>query len=288
MAMKWSTRRGKRVAELNALVGMPSGIPQANADMIASTLSPTAKGAAGAVCVVNIASEHVPGFCTNGSNAYLNAYDLVRLGVNPKAVSPTRARVDQALTSLVNIPASDIYFVAAELNGTGIRFYGDICLVLRHDDDLAKLFILETNSYDLVRAPKSLITTTDSDLLKEAKDMSGQWAGDLSAIATIKIYAHRQSQRRLTTGQISDGLLEDEDYIEGLRIGSFSVGDIKEARLSAAGVAQDSRIDERTRSGPIPDAASLKWRHQRRQAERALVQYGVPVQVVSTTSRTRS
>ncbi|MBB2206446.1 hypothetical protein [Gluconacetobacter takamatsuzukensis] len=284
----WSARRSQRVTELDAIPGMPNGMPQANADMVAMTLSPPAEHASGAICVVNISSEHVPGFCLGGSNAYLNAYDLVRLGKNPEAVSATRERVDQALAELVGQSAKDIYFVAAELNGTGIRFYGDICLVLESPENLAQSVILESNSYDLVRAPKSAMTTTPATLLQEAQHMSGRWGDDLSAVAAIKIFAYRQSQRRLTTGQVSDGLLDDEDYIEVLRIGSFSVKDVKEARLSAASVAEDGRIDERLRSGPIPDAASLKWRHQRRQAERSLVQHGVPVRVVSTTSRTRS
>ncbi|GBQ24903.1 hypothetical protein AA12717_1924 [Gluconacetobacter sacchari DSM 12717] len=260
---------------------MPAGMPKTNVDTIS-------ENASRAKCVVNISSEHVPGFCLGGSNAYLNAYDLVRLGKNPKAVSQTRARVDQVLAGLVGRPAKDIYFVAAELNGTGIRFYGDICLVLKATKALAQSVILESNSYDLVRAPKSAMTPTEEELQREAQHMSGHWGADLSAVAAIKIFAYRQSQRRLTTGQVSDGLLDDEDYIEVLRIGSFSVKDVKEARLSAAGVAQDGRIDERLRSGPIPDAASLKWRHQRRQAERSLVHNGVPVRVVSTTSRTRS
>ncbi len=277
----WSARRSQRVTELDAIPGMPAGMPKANVDTIS-------ENASRAICVVNISSEHVPGFCLDGSNAYLNAYDLVRLGINPKAVSRTRRRVDQALEVIVGGSAKDIYFVAAELNGTGIRFYGDICLVLESAENLAESVILESNSYDLVRAPKSAITTTDDELQREARNMSGHWGEDLSAVAAIKIFAYRQSQRRLTTGQVSDGLLDDEDYIEVLRIGSFSVKDVKEARLSAASVAQDGRIDERLRSGPVPDAASLKWRHQRRQAERSLVQHGVPVRVVSTTSRTRS
>ncbi|NHN90495.1 hypothetical protein [Acetobacter sicerae] len=276
----WCARRSQRVAELNAIPGMPVGMPKANVDTIS-------KNASRAMCVVNISSEHVPGFCHGGSHAYLNAYDLVRLGKNPEAVSRTRKRVDQALAALVRQQAEDIYFVAAELNGTGIRFYGDICLVLQSAENLAGSVILESNSYDLVRAPKSAMTKTDAELQREARNMSGHWGKDLSDIAAIKIFAYRQSQRRLTTGQVSDGLLDDEDYIEVLRVGSFSVKDIKEARLSAASVAQDGRIDERLRSGPIPDAASLKWRNQRRQAESSLVHYGVPVRVVSTTSRTR-
>jgi hypothetical protein len=286
----WSQELANRIADLNTVPGMPAGIPAANADMIATVVVPAPGGktpTSGASCVANISSEHIPSFCAAVGVGYLNAYDLVRLGIDPKAVSPTRARVDAALAAVTRHAASNIYFVAAELNGTGIRFYGDLCLVLKPWATLDKTVLLSTNSYDLVRKPLSASTTSSATLLTEAGKLAGLWDQDLASMAGLKVLAHRYGTRRLTTGQVSDSLLDDEDYLEVLRIGPFSVADVEEARLSAAGVAQDARIDERLRHGPTPDPAALKWRQRRRNAERMLVAHGVPVRVVATTGRTR-
>ncbi len=282
----WRDRLKRRIANLNRLTGMPSGIPDANAKTVALVVQ-SSGASTGALCVANIASAHVPDFCAAKGAGYLNAYDLVRLGKNPGAVSATRNRVDKAISTVASEPADRIYFLAAELNGTGIRFYGDLCLVLNPAAAIGGTTILETNSYDLVRPPRSARTRTDAGLKAEANDMSGSWAKDLPAIAAIKLFAQRQDHRRVTTGSVSDALLDDEDYIEVLRIGAFGVGDLKEARLSASGVAQDGRIDERTRFGPVPDAAALMWRAQRREAERELAAAGVPVRVVTTSGRAR-
>src|SRR4029079_16002742 len=88
--------------------------------------------------------------------------EKVRLGDSMPV--PTRLGVDEALAKLTAGPKESIYFGAVELNGTGVRFYGDLCLILAPQNVPQTTVILESNSYDLVRPP-----STFAQLDKRAK-----------------------------------------------------------------------------------------------------------------------
>jgi hypothetical protein len=138
---------------------------QANADSVVDTIkgcgpdSSTIDPDFGARMVCNISSVHIPAFVTAslaGEKAYKNGYDLAKYRIGGSASDgslKTRDIVDQALTHLVGVSGDKIYFGAVELNGAGVRFYGDICLVLKRDAVLSTTTILDRNSYDLVRSP---------------------------------------------------------------------------------------------------------------------------------------
>jgi hypothetical protein len=83
-------------------------------------------------------------------------------------------------------------------------------------------------------------------------------------------------------------VLADEDYVEVLKIGSFSAEDVQEARVSAADAAVETRIGVELREGRTPRAEEIEWRQQRRAAFAALRAAGVPIRVVATTGRVRS
>ena len=119
--------------------------------------------------------------------------------------------------------------------------------------------------------------------------MAGEWqanTGHLAALKSFDILQH--TARRLTTGQISDAILEDEDYLEVLKAGTFGANDLQEARVSAADTAAEIQIGERTRLGPCPSLAEIQWRKQRLAAQRSLAASGVTVRVITTSGRTRS
>jgi hypothetical protein len=181
-----------------------------------------------------------------------------------------------------------IYYAAAELNGSGVRFYGDICLVLDTVD--ASTLVLDRNSYDLMRPPMSTqFDTNDGAALgAEVRKISGRWQQDLPAMAAVKVLATpRASGRRMTTGQISEGLLSDEDYVEVILTSSFEAGAVHEARLLASDVANEEHIARREMTGPPPTPTALQWQSRRRDAERALHSVNVPVRVVTETGRVR-
>lgn len=252
---------------------------------------------AGARMVVNISSAHVPGFCAASRDgqprAYKNAYDLqkYRLGDScPPDHFPTRVKVDSALPLEAPLTAKDVYFGALELNGTGIRFYGDVCLVLGRDTVDGDTVILDRNSYDLVRSPLREIVDAapDPDLRRreEAWKLRGLWSRDLGSMASHRVLsALGVRARRCTTGQICEALRDDEDYIEVLKPGSFSARDLQEARISAPEAGRDAFTADRLASGPAPRMEVLLWRERRRKAEEELRLTGVPVTVVTTLGR---
>ena len=117
---------------------------------------------AGTRMVVNLSSVHVPAFCEASRKKepkpYKNAYDLRKYCIGDRPAKPnekltTREIVDAALPLDDGAKAKNVYFGAVELNGPGIRFYGDMCLVLRRDALEPETVVLDRNSYDLVRAP---------------------------------------------------------------------------------------------------------------------------------------
>jgi hypothetical protein len=61
-------------------------------------------------------------------------------------------------------------------------------------------------------------------------------------MAALKTFALRLvTERRLTTGQISAAVLEDEDYLEILKVGSFRPANLQEARVSATDTAAETQ-----------------------------------------------
>jgi hypothetical protein len=241
----------------------------------------------GARMVVNISASHVPAVCSASrageARPYKNGYDLgsYRVGdASPDRALKLREIVDAALPLPPGKSPADIYFGAMELNGTGVHFYGDVCLVLK--DVSPETPVLDRNSYDLVRAPlRDMIEDKQRRKMwayrraEVAKRISGQWGRSHDLIGAIKILrALGVHERRVTTGQISDALRDDEDYVEILRVQPFGTGDLSEARLTAADVAYDASIDDRRRTGVLPQLEALLWRDRRRIAERELLSTG--------------
>jgi hypothetical protein len=117
---------------------------------------------------------------------------------------------------------------------------------------------------------------------------SGEWLKDIGTIAAIKALGKLSlTERRWTTGQMSEAIRDDEDYIEVLKLGSFGPRDLQEARVSAADSAHDALVGSRLSRKPAPRLESLIWRNRRSRAEAALRAAGVTVRIVTTSGRTR-
>lgn len=269
---------------------------------------------AGACIVVNIAAEHVPSFCQRSINGeerpYLNAYKLGR------RVSEKRQWVDDAIVAACKahgavLDKQEICFAAVETNGAGIRFFGDICLVLKYRPDWAslqpmigfrpsgpkqELRVLERNSYDVTRAPiaEEVARAEAAGLSPEearAEGISnwiGSWQEDLIPILCRRLLQELPAtERRWTSGQIARAVLDDEDYCEVLFPQSFGAEDLAEVRITAGDVAAEADITSRERSGEAPSSHEIIWRDQRRAARRKLLRMGVPMRVVATNARRR-
>jgi hypothetical protein len=307
---KWETRLKEMIAAIASQSGRTAGgYASANAQNVEAAVSgrgpdsPDTDPALGARAVCNIPSAHVPAFCDQSKahdpQPYKNGYNLGNYRLGDRDRPPkTREIVDEALPLDAGVAPDRVYFAAVELNGVGVRFYGDFCFVLNPDQIPENTKVLESNSYDLVREP--LRTAIDDAARGSGKAVAdersacaetraGAWRNDLGAIAAIKVIGTTPAaERRLTMGAISEGILSDEDYIEVLKVGSFSVTGLQEVRLNAADVALESRIGSDLREGNAPSAPELEWRERRRDAVAKLREAGVQIRIVTTTGRVRS
>jgi hypothetical protein len=260
---------------------------------------------AGARAVVNLASVHVPNFCERSRNgmapAYLNSYDLkktqVRVGSDPPGDHwKTREIVDHALAPLHKHLMNEVYYAAAELNGAGIRFYGDICLVLKPSEIAADIAVLDRNSYDVLRAPfRDAVERFTGQARRQAARsfilaaLSGSFANDLKTMGAVKVLITTgERDRRFSTGQISGGLLDDEDYMEILKIGSFNTSGVEVARISAGEAALEGHVEQRLQSNPPAPHWARLWLTERRAAARALADAGIDVTVIAAPGRVKS
>jgi len=177
---------------------------------------------AGARIVFNMSCKHVPDFCNDSTitgSAYKNAYKL------SSSPSPIRIAVDETVERCSamlgsSLAKEDISFAAIETSGTGIRFYGDMCLVLKPPSDMRQFLLIDRNSYDVTRNPiaqrvrdaVSLGVTGEQARVVEMSRWFGRWA-DLAHLLAMKIIRRLPlAARRWTTGQVAQAVLEDEDY----------------------------------------------------------------------------
>ena len=308
---KWKTKVERAIDRLTGDHQSLRRFAEANVAAIESALEgkgPDDKARdprAGARAVVNIASVHVPTFCQRSRNrqhpAYLNSYDLgktkVRVGSDPpKDHWKSREIVDRALAPLHGQPMNKVYYAAAELNGAGIRFYGDVCLVLKRDEVPPETKAIDRNSYDVLRAPFSNTVEKLPDHPRQQaarrhilSALSGSFDNDLKTMGAVKVLVTTgERDRRFSTGQISGGVLDDEDYIEILKIGSFDTNGVEAARLSAAEVALEGHVEQRMQSRHPPSHEARQWLTERRAATQALADAGIDIVVVATLGRVKS
>lgn len=283
----------------------------ANVEMIKATLagagphSHTVKVELGMKAVVNIAARHALPFLDTtsgkpGRGTYINRPAVNRIVGTPPNGPTVRDRVDEVLEQAAAdeghpTQAADMHFAALELNGTGIAYFGDVCLVLKDDAVPDDTLILIHNSYDMTVPPvvgevyePGDWRATKARAVKVARSWAGTWEQHAVEMAVVKVLFHRPDQeRRLTTGQISDSVLTDEDYIEVVRGHSFSPAEVQEIRFSAADAAREAQIADHLMLGPHPTASEMLWRARRRAVWRMAQQEKLPCRVVTSTGRSR-
>lgn len=263
---------------------------QANLDMVARAvagLGPDGSrpvDGAGARLVINLSSADAPSFCAKG---YLNAYQL------HGKVSATRSEVDAALEQQTGLQPEQMVFAALSLAKSGVRFYGDLTLVLKPPTD--DVHLIDRNSYDLKREPIAADIARHGPARAQAwiAQWHGTWQRDLPALLGLRALATlSSSERRWTSGQIARCALDDEDYVEAICAAKapskgFDATHVQEVRLNAADVALEAWIGERAARGPVPPAAQLLWRQQRHDAVAALQAAGIAVGVNTDEGRRR-
>jgi hypothetical protein len=308
----WTKLASDLVGQLGANDHELESYRRADAEMIRGALrgygphSVQQKAEAGARAVYNLSAAHVPdvvaaGRASETNRPYKNRYDMrAMLGEPIPSSQPLRERVDNAIAQLIDqCDGNDLYYGAVEVNGAGIRYYGDICLVLKPSAVEAETLILDRNSFDLGCEPiRTQITMTakaprpeadwPAEAVKQAEQLRGRWKDHLADMAISKVLdGGKNVRRRLTTAPISEGVLTDEDYIEVVRVGSFGADLLEEARISAGDAGVDGRIADRLMRGPTPSLVEFQWRHRRRRADQNLATQRVRTRIIVTSGRAR-
>ena len=105
----------------------------------------------------------------------------------------------------------------------------------------------------------------------EAVKLAGRWDKDKGPMAALRaLQTIGLRLRRYTSGQISEAIRHDEDYIEIIKEGSFGTAELQEARYSAADAAHDALAADRDTNGPPPRLEALQWRERRRCCRRGI------------------
>jgi hypothetical protein len=215
---------------------------------------------------------------------YKNAYERSADAGDQAAPSPTRRRVDTALFPAPLRP-EDHYFGAAVLGGTGVRYYGDYCLILKDDPTIIpnNTQVLDRNSYDMVLAPLE----GREPLADIVNRLRGEWASDLLPMVKIKILpALGIAPRLATAGVASEALLHDESFVEVHKRQSFGPSDVHEVREAAADAAVEADlVGRRDRGHPLSVEESI-WVQRRHQVDRELAAHNLRARIIVSAGRT--
>jgi hypothetical protein len=228
--------------------------------------------------VVNISATALLSFLAAGR--YKNLYEQPIIGGVTRTVSKEREKVDDLLG--FGARPDNYYFGAAALGGTGVRFYGEYCMVLKGEEVDVETQILDRDSYDLVLPPLS----DDSSPAPVASKLLGKWGPDAIDMLTLKILPELQGANRLvTTGTVSEMILHDQDFVEVHKRGEILTSSVEEVRQSPDEVAMESRVIARGSAGYPPTALETLWLQRRDQVVQALEREGIHYRMVTLHGR---
>lgn len=217
---------------------------------------------------------------------YRNGYELkVRIGSSKGRPSDTRRAVDDALFPSsgpwAGPPPAEHYFGAAVLGGSGVRYYGEYCVVLKAVADDTR--VLDRNSYDATFPPLAGLASIGEIMGR----LRGLWKPDIVAMVKLKILPELGVvPRRTTAGTASDALLHDESFVEVHKHGTFGPGDVHEVRESAADASVETDLAGRRQRGRLRTVEESIWLARRHLVDRALAAHDIRTRIIVTAGRT--
>lgn len=230
--------------------------------------------------VVNISAYALLNFLQTGS--YKNLYEHPVIGGARRGPTPDRLRVDDLLE--FGPYAKDYYFGAVALGGTGVRFYGEYCMVIKPETVDANTRIFDRDSYDMLVPPLSDLD--DRELRDLAFILRGEWDRDVVDMLVLKLLPElRFANRLLTTGVVAELVLHDQDFVEVHYNRRINPQTVEEIRQSPDEVALESRIRSRRASGFPPTSVELLWMRQREEVARAMESQGIRYRIVTLHGR---
>jgi hypothetical protein len=231
--------------------------------------------------VLNISAHALLAFLAE--RRYRKLYEHPVIGGVRRGPSPERVQVDQRLG--FGADARHYYFGAVALGGTGVRFYGEYCMVLKPDAVDSESQILDRDSYDLLLPP---LSNALPDVAAIVRMLQGRWTADAIDMLTLKLLPEvRGAHRLITTGTVSEMILHDQEFVEVhlRKPGAFSPDSIEEVRQSPDEVAIEARILARSNAGFPPTAVEVRWLNQREHVVSALETEGMQYRVVTLHGR---
>jgi hypothetical protein len=227
--------------------------------------------------VVNISTDALLNFLYQ--REYKNLYEEPVIGGKRRTPSQERQDVDRMLG--FGTAAKNYYFGAVALGGTGVRFYGEFCMVLRRDELRPDTKLFDRDSYDLLLPP--LIGSDDMNGMIGM--LRGEWS-DVVDMLTLRLLPELRNMNRLITiGTISELVLHDQEFVEVHHDSRITPDVIEEVRQSPDEVALEARILARSRAGLPFNAVELRWLDQRQRLMRALALRKVQYRIVTLHGR---
>lgn len=236
---------------------------------------------AGLRVVVNIGGYALEQLLEN--SAYLNIYERPVIGGVKREPTDERMQVDKAFGL-----DEDVYFGAVALGGTGVRYYGEFCLVLDPKIIHPKTQLVDRDSYDILMDP---IRGRQGTFIKR---LIGSWDADRHAMVLLKVLPEVTNDLRLmTAGTVSDLILKDQEFIEvHLRPdrderskGGFGPENVTEVRESPDEVAVATRLRERDSDGLRLTLIESELLRRREKIMRSLNRSNIPTRVVTQNGR---
>jgi hypothetical protein len=277
----------RRIADIVAAPPASHGndFVQANARLIRQYAA--LQGADAKVHVVfNLGAIALLDFLQHGD--YKNVYERPVVNGRVRIPSNTRIKVDQMLGL---DPPEAFYFCALAAGGTGIRFYGEYCVVLKSPEDSeAVARVLDRNSYELIQAPLSqfltgLRATKRADLIRRlGAAFRHDECGELLAVKVLQ--ATNGRTRLLTAGTVGEAILDGEDYVEAYHRGKIEHGAVLEIRESPFDQQNEASISARFGAGDGVGAEEILWVARRQQVRNEIEKCGLERRVVADNGRT--
>lgn len=237
--------------------------------------------------VFNVGADALRSFALHGG--YKNVYEGPVIEGKHLAPSCTRKKVD-AIIDLVR--PEEFYFCALSLGGTGMRFYGEYCVVLKSPDDANGVKkVLDRNSYDFLTPP--LAAFLDGRLIEEQQALATTLMCNFRSDAfcdmlSIKVLQHHAARPRLLTfGAVGEAVLSDEDYVEAYHHGKILRDAVLEVRSHPEDEVTESSIEARFERGETVNPEELQWAARRQQARQAMTANGIRHRVVTGNGRGR-
>jgi hypothetical protein len=227
--------------------------------------------------VINISAESLLSFLAQ--RHYYNLYEEPVIGGKRREPSQERIDVDRLLG--FGSHASDFYFGAVALGGTGVRFYGEYCMTLKPSKVPEDTQIFDRDSYDLLLPPLSEVP----DVSAVAAQLRGTWNDRIDMLVRKVLPELSGSNQLITTGTVSEMILRDQEFVEVHKRGAIGPESIEEVRQSPDEIAIEARIQARSNAGFAPSAVELRWLQQRRSVVEALQREGIRCRVVTLHGR---